>query len=137
MQRTQPLATQVTLRKKVLITTVTQESLKNYCPVKKLPKLKAVGLYGIEGYWFKKLTPLIRCKVEQILDENDGKVFFVKKTQIREIMQEISDLFLIYYFWKKVIVSFQAALVNIWLMVTSCQMKKEVVDASGEAPVTG
>ena len=52
-------------------------------------------------------------------------------------MWEISDLSLIYYFWKKVIVSFQAALVNIWLMVTSCQMKKEVVDASGEAPVTG
>ena len=69
--------------------------------------------------------------------KTNGKVFFVKKTQIREIMWEISDLSLIYYFWKKVIVSFQAALVNIWLMVTSCQMKKEVVDASGEAPVTG
>ena len=79
MQRTQPLATQVTLRKKVLITTVTQESLKNYCPVKKLPKLKAVGLYGIEGYWFKKLTPLIRCKVEQMLDENEWESFFCQE----------------------------------------------------------
>ena len=38
-----------------------------------------MGLYGIEGYWFKKLTPLIRCKVEQMLDENEWESFFCQK----------------------------------------------------------
>ena len=38
-----------------------------------------MGLYGIEGYWFKKLTPLIRCKVEQMLDENEWESFFCQE----------------------------------------------------------